>query len=152
MVDDVSVSSTGEVYVSTEAVWYLDDNRFDGSLLRYDGSRWEDLDPSSTGVLSKRVRATAVDQKDRLWVATGVELVNGVWYDYALSRYDHGNWRFVLPGLCGLPRNDVFDLAVDGRNRVWVATGYGVVRIDQGQEVGKTRTSPTRGPSVPPRP
>ena len=99
---------------------------------------------AETRLSSNRAFDLIEDNDGVLWLATdsGLNAIQGS-YDRTAGRFDVDSWR-VYNTLDGLPSDEINALELDGDGHLWVATGSGLSRIDDG-EVAFTLTSTNSG-------
>ena len=93
---------------------------------------------------SNRAFAVLEDEDGTMWLATdsGLNAIRGS-FDREAGRFDVDSWR-VYGSLDGLPSDEISALELDADGHLWVGTGGGLSRIDDG-EVAFTLTSSNSG-------
>ncbi len=92
------------------------------SLIRFDGMRFREFD--ADGIFRRTlIRALAQDARGNLWVASIGSGVAKISPDGQITRYTTKQ---------GLPTDNVFCLAPDSKNRMWLCTNEGLVRLEAG--------------------
>ena len=102
---------------SKDNLWFAGDA---GSVSRYDGSTWKSF---TIGTAESRPSVTAIaeDHQGNIWFGT---------YGGGVTRYDGVEWK-LYTSENGLVDDDVvYDIKVDSRGIIWVATRDGRLGID----------------------
>lgn len=110
-----------------------------GGLHRFDGTAWQPVDPFG-GERSEPVAALARTISGDLWVGYSIPI--------GASRFDGQSWTNYIIGDT-YPGNQVNDIAIDGNDHVWLATGYGLLVYD-GQTWQRYLSSQTESRDLPP--
>ncbi len=129
----------------------------ENGLGRFDGTNWEFFSASS-GLPKSAVRALAADTNGTLWVGTEsdglfslrdgkVSLVNAPVKDisalfisadgrlwcgtsvHGLARFSEGEWKLFSSTLNGLANDDIWSLAEDTAENLWIGSYEGLVRV-----------------------
>lgn len=92
------------------------DNKWLGSLARYDGSNWAVFNPSETGLPSNDVYAIAVDHHGNKWFAVG--------NSSEVVKFDGVSWS-GYPSLSGTGWTAIVScIAADKTNNIWMGGTY----------------------------
>ncbi|MGB3542642.1 two-component regulator propeller domain-containing protein [Rubrivirga sp.] len=118
-----------DVAFEDDVVWML--NASSLPLHRFDGEQWVGF-PYPAGIpATAAAKQLAIDEFGQKWIALeGAGL--GAWDtgDDPLSAADDRAVRFTGGGSgSGIPGNEVVDVVVDGRGRVWIGTDRGVAFV-----------------------
>lgn len=94
-----------------------------GGVSRFDGLRFENF-TTEDGLINNVVYRVMGEPSGAMWFATPM----------GLSRLEEGKWREFTPkdGFLGTG-NIGSDLAVDGQGQVWIGSGSGLVRYEDGK-------------------
>lgn len=92
------------------------------SLIRFDGMRFREFDGGR--LQHSLIRALSEDGQGNLWVGSVGSGVAKISPDGAVTAYTKKQ---------GLPSDNVFCVASDSQNRIWICTSEGLVRLDHGQ-------------------
>jgi ligand-binding sensor domain-containing protein len=125
-VETLSFDSKGGVWLGSQASFFANPDILHGALLYYDGLQWEQSPPADSGKTSNRVTALAVDDRDRLWVATSPDGS----FNYELAVRDEGGWQVLSALEDGFPHAFIQDLTVDAAGRLWAASDQGVIIVE----------------------
>ncbi|MEW6746479.1 MAG: two-component regulator propeller domain-containing protein [Planctomycetota bacterium] len=106
----VAVDEAGRVWMGT---YRRGLGVFDGAAVRW-------YDAANSDLPHDLVVALELDDKQRLWIGTGV----------GLACLEGEHWRVLTTENSGLPSNQVRSLAWDDGGRLWIATDAGVTSFD----------------------
>ncbi len=94
-------------------------------LIRFDGMRFHEFDSPNQGIFQHAlIRALLEDGQGNLWVASVGSGVAKIGSDGQITRYTTKQ---------GLPSDNAFCLSSDSKDRIWICTNAGLVRLDNGK-------------------
>jgi ligand-binding sensor domain-containing protein len=125
-VESLAEDEGGGVWAGAAVPFYLEEGVLHGSLTHFDGVAWEDWAPAESGLMSNRVDAVEVDQQGRVWVATHPDGV----FDYEVGVLQNGRWIPLSSVDPNFPHTFITDIGVDEQDRVWLASGVGVIVVE----------------------
>jgi ligand-binding sensor domain-containing protein len=126
-INDVLVDRGGLVWASTAA-----------GLAKYDGTSWQSYTRANSPLPSNRPWGLAVDRQGNLWIGLATDLnssnSNLNYVPGGLAKYDGKAFELFTTQNSGLPIDNVFGVAIDEKDVVWLATGSpdGPAYQDQG--------------------
>ncbi|MGA1197825.1 MAG: ligand-binding sensor domain-containing protein, partial [Candidatus Latescibacterota bacterium] len=104
---------------STGAMWF----GVEDGVVRYDGLTWTSFDETD-GLPNGPINAICTGFDGRVYVSS----------DAGIGYWDKGKWSLIFPKKAGF-HWPVDDLEVDQRGRIWAATPWGAVRLENEQAV-----------------
>lgn len=105
-------------------------------LTKFDGSKWTVYNVDNSGLPSNSVSSIVIDNNRNIWVGTGGNLTAANYTSSAgLAKFDGADWTVFNTDNSDLPGNDIYCLAVDKNNNIWMGLGYehkdkGLVKFD----------------------
>lgn len=93
------------------------------------------------GLCPGDVEVIHVDAGDTVWAGSSVQVDIGV-YDSGISRFDGAAWK-TFRSTDGFPSGEILDIEETGSDDLWIATSYGVVRLDKAVFDGSTAVDET---------
>lgn len=104
---------TRKIFIeSNGTAWFVTGNNGNRGIFRYNGTAWDSITVSNSGLPSNRVNFLAQAPDGAIWVATSA----------GLARYDGQNWTVLTSTNSGLPSNLVARVAFDQAGGMYV--GY----------------------------
>ena len=93
-----------------------------GGLRKFDGSNWTTYTKANSGLLGNYVHSIAVDKNNNIWLRYE-DIVQGSWGNPpGLHKFNGSNWTNYTETNSGLLSGDVYRIAIDSNNNVWL--GY----------------------------
>ena len=125
-----SFSASRIVPDSSDNVWFAFGNGISGSgfntsmlngVIKFDGTNWEQLNSSNSGLIGDEVNDIAVDPAGNVWFATGSGLskrsISGEWTNYTIAN-------------SGLIDNRINAVVCDNVGRIWLGTYAGLMSFN----------------------
>lgn len=123
-----SIYNTTNSGLTSNSVWAIEVDRLGNlwigsgsALVKFNGTNWTTYQPPIHEQFGW-VRSVAIDSSGIIWVgATG-----------GLAKFNGSQWIFYKKSNSGIPDNDVWAIAVDHNQNIWVGTGAGgIAKFDR---------------------